>query len=451
MRKPLSLKIGVSGVRGVVGDTLTPQLITSFAAAFGTYCGGGRIVIGTDTRPSREMVTQAAVAGLLSVGCVPVELGVVPVPTVQLHTRTLGAAGGICVTASHNPREWNALKFFARDGVVLRPNQFEELIDIYHQADYPRVSAHEIAVPEIDDNAIGIHRDVVLRMLNVDLVRKRRFKVALDCCNGAAFASAPEFLRALGCEVVELSTDPEAPFPRDPEPVPEHLCDLRRLVRESGADLGFAVDADADRLALVSDRGDALGEDCTVALAIRHVLSQRPGPVAVNVSTSRMVDDVAAEFGCDVYRSMVGEVNVIEMMLACGAEIGGEGTGGVIVPTINSCRDSFVAMGLVLESLAMEGVTLSELRGRMPSYAMVKEKVPCHARDIAPAMRLLKHLYRDEELVTVDGVKVCWADRWVHVRGSNTEPVMRVVAEAPTTAQAREMVRGVIEYLRPSG
>jgi len=450
MRRPLSLKIGISGVRGVVGESLTPQLVTSFAAAFGTYCGAGPILIGTDSRPSREMVKQAAIAGLLSVGCIPVDLGIVPIPALQMHVRATGAFGGICVSASHNPIEWNALKFIGADGIVLRSSQSEELTDLYHQGVYPRVGAQEIADVRADDTALRLHREAVLRAVDVDAIRARRFRVAVDACNGAASRATPEFLRALNCEVIELYTDPDEPFPRDPEPTPENLDALCEAVRQSSADVGFAQDGDADRLALVDERGEPLGEDCTVALAVRHVLRHRPGPVVVNVSTSRMVDDVAAEYGCPVYRSRVGEVNVVERMLECGAQIGGEGNAGVIAPEINPCRDSFVGMALLLEALAREGGTVRQMRASVPTYAMVKEKLECRAREVAPGLRRLQDQYRSEMLDLTDGVKVLWPDRWLQARPSNTEPVIRVLAEAPTEADARALVREALEYLRPT-
>lgn len=451
MRRPLSLKIGISGVRGVVGESLTPQLVTSFAAAFGSYSGAGPILVGTDSRPSREMVKQAAIAGLLSVGCTPVDLGIVPIPALQMQVRATGAFGGICVSASHNPIEWNALKFIAADGIVLRPNQAEELTDLYHQGVYPRVGAQEVADIRADDTALRRHREAVLRDVDVDAIRARRFRVAVDACNGAASRATPEFLRALDCEVIEIFTNPDEPFPHDPEPTPENLGALCEAVRQSRADIGFAQDGDADRLALVDERGRPLGEDYTVTLAVRHCLQRAPGPVVVNVSTSRMVDDVAAERGCPVYRSRVGEVNVVERMRECGAQIGGEGNAGVIAPAINPCRDSFVAMALLLEALAVEGGTLSAMCDRFPAYALVKERLPCRARDIAPALRRLRDQFQNETLDLTDGVKVMWADRWFQVRASNTEPVARVLAEAPTDLEARALIREALEALRLPG
>ncbi len=450
MTNPMSLKIGISGVRGIVGESLTPQLVTSFASAFGNYCGAGPILIGTDNRPSREMIKQAAMAGLLSVGCTPVDVGIVPLPALMLHVRRAGAFGGICISASHNPIEWNALKFIGPDGIALRPNQAAELTDLYHQGVYTRVPAHEIADPRSDGSTVTLHREAVLRAVDAGRIRARRFKVAVDCVNGAASKATPAFLRELGCDVFELYTNPDEPFPHNPEPHPENIGELCRLVCETGADLGLAQDADADRLAIVNEKGEPLGEDCTVTLVVRHWLERKPGPVVVNVSTSRMVDDIAAQFGCPVYRTRVGEVHVVERMIECRAEVGGEGTGGVIVPSINPCRDSFVGMALLLEALAQAGTTVSALRARIPSYAMVRERLLCKARDIAPSLRLLQNLYRGETLDFTDGVKVVWPDRWLHARPSTTEPIIRLIAEAPAEPVARALLLEAVECLCPT-
>lgn len=450
MHEASSLKIGTSGVRGIVGEAFTPQVVTAFAAAFGTYCGAGRVALGTDTRPSREMVTQAATAGLLSVGCTPVILGIVPTPALQHYVRETRAAGGICISASHNPREWNALKFFGADGTLLRPNQFAELTDLYHQGLYPRASAEAVPKVRKDRSAMKRHHEAVRRALDEAAVKAAAFRVAVDCCNGAASRAAPAFLEALGCTVTAVHTDPEAPFPRNPEPTEDVLQDLCRAVREAGAQAGFALDADGDRLALVDEEGRPLGEEYTLALVVDHILRRRrAGPVVVNMSTSRMVDDVAASHGMPVHRTPVGEVFVLEGMVRHGAAAGGEGNGGVIVPEINPCRDSFTGMALVLEAMAQEEAPLSALRARLPTYAMWKEKLRCRARFIAPCLRLIRYHFRDREQDLRDGVKVLWNDRWVHVRGSNTEPVIRVVAEAPDAEAARVLVEEVLEYLRP--
>lgn len=443
------LKIGVSGVRGVAGVSLTPQIVASFAAAFGTYCGKGKIVIGSDTRPSREMVAPAVEAGLQSVGCIPVRLGVVPVPTLQFHVRQIGAAGGICITASHNPMEWNALKFCTAEGTAIPANRFAELLDLYHQGIYPRVAADLVPDPIADDSALDLHFEAVSRLIDIDLVKSARLKVAVDCCNGAGSLATPEFLRRLGCRVEEIHTRPGEPFPRDPEPLRKNLGDLRIFVTRVGADIGFAQDADADRLSIVDETGEPLGEDCTIVLAVRRFLQREPGPVVVNVSTSRMIDDVAAGFGVPVYRSRVGEIHVLEEMQKRASKVGGEGNGGVIVLDTNRCRDSFVAMALILESLALEARPVGAIRKEVPAYFLLKEKIPCRPRQAAGFVRLLKQVFRGEEQDLTDGIKVNWPDRWLHVRASNTEPVIRVLAEAPDEATCRSLVGTVMEYLRP--
>ena len=445
----LSLKIGASGVRGIVGESLTPQLVTSYAAAFGNYAGAGPILIGSDTRPSAEMVKHAAIAGLLSVGATPVDVGVVPVPALMRHVRDAKARGGICVSASHNTIEWNALKFIGPDGMVLRSNQAAELTDLYHQGVYARVRAVEIPEAREDHTTVARHRDAVLAAVNAAAIRARRFRVAVDCCNGAASAATPAFLDALGCEVLAVNVDPALPFPHDPEPLPGNLDVLCRTVREGNADVGFAQDADADRLALVDERGQPLGEDYTVALAVEYWLRRRPGVVVVNVATSRMVDDVAARYGCRVLRTRVGETHVVEKMIDAGAEIGGEGNGGVILRPVNACRDSFVGMALALEALAHDGVPLSELRARMPAYALLQETLLCPAREVAPALRLLRNYYRGEPIDRTDGIKVSWKDRWIQIRPSNTEPIIRLTAEAPTHDEARALLNEAIERLSP--
>ncbi|NLI00151.1 MAG: phosphoglucosamine mutase [Chthonomonadales bacterium] len=440
MRQALALKIGVSGVRGIVGDALTPQLVTTFGAAFGTYAGAGPILVGTDTRPSRDMVRHAVMAGLMSVGCIPVDLGIVPVPVLQSHIRRSGAFGGICVTASHNPIEWNALKFFGADGILLRPHEAAELTDLYHQGVFPRIGGTAVAEPRHDDSAIARHREAVLRHIDMDAIRSAGIHVAVDCCNGAAHAATPAFLEQLGCRVTAIYVDPDEPFPHNPEPVPENMTALGQAVLESGADIGFIQDADADRLAIADETGVPLGEESTLAIVVRHVLKRDPGPVVVNVSTSRMLDDICREAGCPLHRTRVGEINVVSRMAEVGARIGGEGNGGVIAPAINPCRDSFVAMAYVLEAMAQEAKSISALRAAIPHYAFIKERIEVSPREVPELLRALRALWGEADLDYTDGIKAIWADRWIQARASNTEPIVRLIAEAPCEADARQML-----------
>ena len=449
MPQPLSLKIGPSGVRGVIGESLTPQLVTSFAAAFGTYCGTGPILVGTDTRPSGEMVKQAAIAGLLSVGCTPVDVGIAPVPALMLHVREAGAFGGILVGGSDGSLEWNALKFIGSEGLALRPNQAAELTDLYHQGVYPRVRALDMSDVRTDATTVARHLRAVANAVDVERIRSRKFKVAVDPKGGAASTPTPRLLEALGCEVVAINAGGATPFPANPDLEEANLAELGDLVRRSDAHVGFAQDGDADRLAVVDERGAPLGLDATVVLVVQRWLQRKAGPVVVDVSTSRMVDDVAAGFGCTVHRSRVGEANVLEAMSEHGAEVGGESDGGAIVLPVNPCRDSFAAMAVILEAMAVSGESIGALRARVPRYFMVRERLLCPARDIAPSLRLIRSLFPGERFDLTDGVKVMWPDRWFMARPSTTEPVIRLAAEAPSETEARFLVNRVLEVLSP--
>lgn len=442
MRAIPTLKISISGVRGVIGQSLTPTLLTRFAQAFGTYVGSGTIVIGRDTRTSGEMVRQAVIAGLLSSGCRVIDLDICPVPTVQLIVRQRKASGGIAITASHNPAEWNALKFVNDEGLFLSTGQARELLDIYHQGDYTKVAGSEMRNVESFTGALDAHINAILGQVGKS---NRKLKVALDSCNGAGSIIAPQLLEALGAEVVTVNTTPDGSFPRGAEPIAENLQQLCQLVKENQADVGFAQDMDADRLAVVDETGAPIGEDNTLVLATRYQLGKTPGPVVTNLSTTSAMDDVARMFDCPLHRSMIGEANVTEMMQAVGAIIGGEGNGGVIYPKINFCRDSHVGMAMILHLLADTGCAVSQLLGDLPHYVMVKEKLPCPSDKISEVLKMIRRDFADHQLDLRDGVKVSFADGWLHVRGSNTEPIIRLVAEAANELQARQILNLVFE------
>jgi phosphomannomutase len=452
MRAIPTLKISISGVRGVIGESLTPALLTRFAQAFGTYIGSGTIVIGRDTRTSGEMVRQAVIAGLLSSGCRVIDLGICPVPTLQLMVRQRRAQGGIEITASHNPAEWNALKFVNAEGLFLSTGQARELLDIYHQSDYTKVAGAEMRGVEAFDGALDAHIKAILDVVGVlppaSSTGGRKLKVALDSCNGAGSIIAPRLIESLGAEVVTINTTPNGSFPRGAEPTPENLVALCRLVKESGADIGFAQDMDADRLAVVAETGEAIGEDNTLVLATRYVLGKTPGPVVTNLSTSAAMDAVVKLFECSLHRSKIGEANVTEMMQQAGAVIGGEGNGGVIFPKINYCRDSQVGMALILRLLAETGRSVTELLADLPRYTMIKEKLECPSHKIGEVLKIIRGEYADHPLDLRDGVKVSFEDGWLHVRGSNTEPIIRLVAESEDEAAAKRILDNVFERVR---
>jgi len=444
MRAIPTLKISISGVRGVVGQSLTPQLLTRFAQAFGTHTGSGTIVIGRDPRTSGEMVKHAVVSGLLSTGSRVVDIGVCPVPTVQLQVRHRRAQGGIAITASHNPAEWNALKFIGSSGLFLDAGQARELLDIYHQGEYTKVGGAELRTVEEVQGATDLHIKSILDALGPLPNSEKKLRVVLDSCNGAGSLIGPKLIEALGAEVIRLNTTPNGSFPRPAEPLPENLGDLCRTVREHQADIGFAQDMDADRLAIVSEQGEAIGEDYTLVLATLYVLRRQKGPVVANLSTTSAVADVARKFDCPVFLTKIGEVNVTDAMQQQRAVIGGEGNGGVIYPRINFARDSLVGMALVLHLLAESGKSVTELLSDIPRYAIVKEKMACPSDRIAGVLRTVRQEFAQYQMDTRDGVKVMMPDGWLLVRGSNTEPIIRVVAEAKSDERAREMVNDVM-------
>src|SRR5687767_702139 len=382
------LMVSISGIRGRVGEALTPEIVSTFAAAFGVWALGQSngepttsgpsrpIVVGRDSRVSGPMFHRAVLSALQSVGCRVIDVGLAPTPTIQLAVEAHHAAGGLAITASHNPVEWNALKFIGPSGLFLEAHEGTAMRAIAEGV-IPRATWERLGTIEPDEAAVQRHLDAVLALpyLDVDAIRRRRFRVALDCCHGAGATIMPALLEQLGCEVSAIGLQTDGRFPRSPEPVAENLGDLERLVRETRADIGFAVDPDVDRLAIVDEQGRAIGEDYTLALAARVVLKRRPGTVVTNLSTSRIVDDVAAEAGGRVIRAPVGEVNVAIRMREEQAVVGGEGNGGVILPELHLGRDAPLAAALVLQLLADGEETLSRIVSHYPRYAIVKDKL----------------------------------------------------------------------------
>ncbi|MBL7084475.1 MAG: phosphoglucosamine mutase [Candidatus Aminicenantes bacterium] len=427
-----------------MGDSLTPQLTASFAQAFGTYLGRGVVIVGQDSRKSGTMVKKAVLSGLLSVGCQPIEIGICPIPSIQFLTKQSKAIGAIAVTASHNPKEWNGLKFINEEGLFLNYHQMEEFLDIYHQGEFSLVEAHKYKNLKFEKNPARPHFKKLLSYFNVDLIRQKKFKVAIDCCNGAGAVLVPQYLDALGCQPILINCVPDGLFAHHPEPLPENIATLCRTVVEEGADVGFVQDADADRLAIVSDKGEPLGEEMTLILASKYVLSKNPGPVVVNLSTSQAIDDIAREFNIPVIRTKIGEINVVEQILAQQGKtaIGGEGNGGVILPGIHLCRDSFTAMGLILEYMATSGKTISELQKEVPKYYMIKDRIEGTQEQAYRLMRQLKKKYWNKgELSLMDGLKIQFDNYWIHIRPSNTEPIIRLIVEAKSQEVAEKIAK----------
>jgi phosphomannomutase len=445
-----SLKIGISGVRGVVGETLTPELVVGFAQAFATYLDSGRVVVCRDTRTSGPMVHVAVLAGLLAAGCEVVDLSLCPTPSLQLAVRWLDAVGGISITAGHNPEPWNALKFVRGDGVYLNATQADELLDIFHQAEFAKATWERIKTKVEFADAVSHHLEILARAFDVEAVRARRLRVAVDCCNSSCSLLSPRWLALLGCEVLAVNDDPTATFPHAPEPRRETLAQLRAVVRAGRADVGFAHDADGERLGLVTEEGEILHEEATLAIAAEIQLRRETGTVVTNVSTSGAVDIIAARHDASVVRTPVGQAFVSEAMIETRARIGGEGSGGVIVPRVQWTHDSAAAVGLILEHLAQTGERISELAAALPRLAMLKRDVAVEPNRIYSVLqRMYDELEREGvEYDQTDGIKITRPDGWLHVRVSNTESLIRIIAEATTETRARELLDWARDRLR---
>jgi phosphomannomutase len=445
--------VSVSGIRGRIGHDLTPIQLMGLAAAYGySIAKGGTVVLGRDSRPTGAMVAQAVAAGLRAVGCTVVDIGVVPTPTVPVMIDHIKAAGGIQISASHNPVEWNALKFFNAGGRNVDQAQLDAILAAYRTPpanlwrDWSGMGGFSTS-----DAALRVHLDRVLAAVDVELIRAAKLRVVIDSVNGSGANLGPQLLAALGCEVVPLYSRPDLVFPRDPEPTAANVVLTGAVVKATGSVVGFVQDPDADRLAIIDDQGTYIGEEYTLVLcaaarlAAAHAAGQRNLTICTNLSTSRMLEDVAARFGATVVRAKVGEANVVDAMQANNALLGGEGNGGVIDPRVVICRDSQLGMALVLEYLARQKKTLSAVVADIPRYAIHKEKVAMDRAAVTSAISALRGqpVTTGATIDDRDGLKLIWPDRWVHLRASGTEPVSRIISEAPTQAEAETLAAAV--------
>lgn len=445
------LIISVSGLRGRIGAGLDASVATEFARAYGTFLGGGKVIVGRDSRPSGAMLAHAVMAGLASTGCDPIDIGLSATPTTGLLVRQLGAAGGVEITASHNPADWNGVKLFHKDGRVLNNDEGERVKEIFESRKFTVCRWDAVGKPSRQGDPHAAHLTRILSVVDAEAIRRRVYHIVLDSNHGVGGILGSRLLAALGCRVTALGGSPDGAFDHPPEPLPENLLALSRAVRERQAHVGFAQDPDADRLAIVDETGRPIGEEYTITLVADHVLSKTPGAVVVNLSTTKAIEDVAALRRAKFERTPVGEANVVEQMIKRRAVIGGEGNGGVIHPNVVYVRDSFVAMALVLEVMALQDATLSQLVRRLPKFSIIKLKLDVNLAKLPGAIRKLSSKFRKAKLNTADGLRIDLGDRWVHVRPSNTEPVARIIAEAHTEADAQQLVEDVRRFLSAAG
>ncbi len=459
MGKPVQeLIISISGMRGIIGENLTPAIAAEYGCAFGSFLKsdipaprGGKpsVCIGRDSRVSGPMLAAAVASGLCAVGVDVVDLGLVTTPSVGIMVRHLGCDGGVIITASHNPIPYNGIKLLLSNGMAPPPEAAAEIRRTYMDRRFKLVASRDCGAISVDTQTDAVHTEKVLAIVQPGQIAKRKFKIVLDSVNGAGAPIAKKLLAALGCTVVAVNDAPTGLFAHEPEPTATNLGGLCDIVKKERADIGFAQDPDADRLAIVDENGVYIGEEYTLALAAKYAFSKKIGAAAANLSTSRMIDDVARAAGGSVIRTPVGEANVAKAMIENRCIIGGEGNGGVIDLRVGPIRDSLVGMALVLQLLAETGQSVSGLVGQIGSYCMHKDKFSADAKQAERIIDLAKAQFKTAQVNTSDGCRFDLSDGWIHLRTSNTEPVMRIIVEAANQAAMDNYV-GTVMSIRQS-
>ncbi len=439
--------ISVSGLRGVIGESLTPEVAIRYAAAFANTAPPGPILISRDGRPSGKMLAQAIHAGLHAVGRDTLDVGILPTPSVGVLVREVQAGGAVQITASHNPLPYNGLKLISADGRIIPASVGQEVLDRYRADRFDWADHDQLGVGRECIDVLSSHLQAVLSIVDYASIRARQFTVLLDSNRGAGSFLGRRVLEELGCHVTVLGEEQDGQFEHPPEPTAENLDGVRAKVTESRARIGFCQDPDADRLAVIDEHGRYLGEEYTVAMCVDHVLRRRKGPIVINCATSRMSQDLAERYGVPLIRSAVGEANVVDAMLEHNAAFGGEGNGGPIDPRVGLVRDSFVGMALLLDAMTTRNAAISELADELPRYEIVKTKIELPPEAVAAAFDTLQSHFSDAQPNRLDGLRLDWPDRWLLVRASNTEPIVRAIAEAQTAAIAQGLCREAAELL----
>ena len=442
--------IGVSGMRGTIGGTLTPPVVNQMVSAFAAWlketsphAAKIRVVVGRDSRPSGFWVRDAAIAALVASGVEVIDLDIVTSPGVAMMVKHLTADAGMIITASHNPIMWNGIKFLNREGIAPPPDAAARIKTLYDQNASSYVRVESLIPPSKNSETHALHVKKVLDHVDVLGISSKRYKVVLDSVNGAGCVATATLLSKLGCRTIHINGTPDGKFSHQPEPTAENLVQLADEVKRQGADVGFAQDPDADRLAIIDEHGKYIGEEYSLILCAKLLLSKKPGVAVANLSSSRMLDDVAEASESRVIRTPVGEANVIQAMIQHNAIIGGEGNGGVIDNRIVGGRDSLVGMAYILQLTAGTGKTISELVAEIPRYEIVKTKFECRREDANRAVAVIKEAFANEKVDTQDGIRIDWDKAWVHARPSNTEPIMRIIAEAPDRITAEKYIADV--------
>lgn len=444
--------ISVSGIRGIFGTDLTPENLARFTAAYGTWLKGGTVVLGRDSRVTGQICEDIVASTLLSVGCDVVRVGIVPTPTVAMGVLKYNAAGGIIISASHNPAQWNALKLLNSTSEFMDAVQGKEMIAVSESGNFDYKPYDQIGVSCEDDTLLDYHIEEILNLeyIKPGIISEANLSIAVDAVNGAGSFAVPALLEKLGVKTVhKIHCEPNGIFPHNPEPLPEHLTEICELVKETGADLGVVTDPDADRLALVDDTGILFGEEYTQASVFDFILSKKPGATSTNLSSSRIAEEVSEKFGQKCHRSAVGEINVVKKMQEVGAVVGGEGSGGIIVPDLHYGRDALVGIACVVQHLAEKKISSSEFRAEFTNYFMSKSKIQLDelGKDADEVLEIVKTKYESLNPNTIDGVKVDFEEGWVHLRKSNTEPIIRIYSEGRSLEAAQafaEKIKSII-------
>lgn len=444
-----TLMVSISGIRGIVGDGLDPEIIVKYTNAYADFIGNGKIVVGRDARITGEMVNQIITGTLLAKGLEVIDIGICPTPTVQYTVKTLNANGGIAISASHNPNQWNALKLLNSTGQFMSPEEHEQMKKFLDKK-MSTVSWDKVGKLKIYKEGLKNHMAAVLSLplIDPDKIRSKKFRVLADCVNGAGAFCIPDFLRLFGCEVIELNCEKTGIFPRFPEPLPENLTETMLAVKKSNADFAVVVDPDVDRLVLITDKGEPFSEENTITLAADFVLNKNNGNVVVNLSTSRSVDDIARLNNSLCYRSPVGEANVVKKMKEVNAIIGGEGSGGVIYPGLHYGRDALVGIAFTLQYLADCNKTLSEVKELLPKYFIAKKKIDLANVSPDNIISSLIKKYSEQKTNTEDGLRIDFEDHWVHFRKSNTEPIIRIITESRSEKYSEELIQKYFDEIK---